>query len=220
MRLNTDGSVSSFIYISNNHHYLQDYNNSHSNIYKHQKKKKSFGEVPTNRSQPNQDNTTVCKSPGVSVSKPDLSGWGFCASGAEGEGMLQSWVIFPGLGDSFPWGISHESPAWVLVLVLLQWSRSYSSCAFCIFRFFIFLLWMWKVIRERRIRQQMRATKTIKTKVDEKDWKNCPICVMQVLLALEVPDVLFKRQGGRERLDPLDSSALIEEGRFAWFPSP
>lgn len=132
--------------------------------------------------------------------------------------MLQSWVIFPGLDDSFPWGISYESPAWVLVL--LQWSRSYSSCAFCIFRFFIFLLWMWKVIRERRIRQQMRVTKTIKTKVDEKDWKNCPICVMQVLLALEEPEVQFKRQGGRERLDPLDSSALIEEARLCLVSFP
>lgn len=66
-------------------------------------------------------------------------------------------------------------------------------------------------MRERRIRQKMRVTKTIKTTVEEKDWKSCPTCTMQVLLALEEPDVLFKRQGGRESLNSLESLALIEE---------
>lgn len=54
-------------------------------------------------------------------------------------------------------------------LLRAQWSRSYSSCAFCIFRFFIFLLWMWKVVRERRMRQKMRVTRTMRTRVEEKD---------------------------------------------------
>lgn len=67
-------------------------------------------------------------------------------------------------------------------------------------------------MRERRIRQEMRVTRTIKTKVEENDWKSCPTCVMQVLLLPfeEDPEVLFKRQGGKESRSSLESMALME----------
>lgn len=67
------------------------------------------------------------------------------------------------------------------------------------------------------MRQKMRVTRTIRTTVEEKDWKSCPTCVMQVLLAFEEPDVLFKRQGGRESLNSLESLALIEDAFYSFF---
>lgn len=89
----------------------------------------------------------------------------------------------------------------------LQWSRSYSSWALCIFRFFILLLWKWKVKRETAITPNISVTNTIRTTVAEKECINFRTSATQVSLLCE--KFLFPVQEDKDSGKSLCILALI-----------